>query len=266
MFKNTVYKWDLNTKGWKDVGQYFQFGWATAHQPKEGVISMATGVHSCRDGGVGNMRDAIHAGTLKTDKARFIFRWNTRSDQLKADHKKAQDWMQRGLNILNAYERAAGWYLTRVYPIEVPGFNWVRGYYCLSSRRWIKSSYLAYLYVLMIRMSTDEAFSGFKNLTQLKALITNKLETSAKPGGSTFKNDHGYIQQTFPYWEALIRGYPALFEKHKLDYYWNSDRLGGSKGYGEGISTLIRGDSSYTGLLTELRKQKKKFDEGGTKK
>jgi hypothetical protein len=114
----------------------------------------------------------------------------------------------------------------------------------------------------MIRMSEDDVFSGLKTLAQLKTKIQKKIEQNYK-----FKRDSGYIQQTFPYWEALIRGYPELFEKKKLDYYWDEARISGnSNGYGEGISTLCSGNSGYTGLWKDLQRLKKQFDKGGTKK
>ena len=111
------------------------------------------------------------------------------------------------------------------------------------------------MYVLLVRMCGDPWWGKFKNFEAMK-----KAYKERKPG-SRFSHDTGYIRQSFPYWEAIIRGYPQLFEKKKLEHYWSYELIGSTgSNLGEGIDKLTRNDSSYAGLYDELKQLKVQFD------
>jgi hypothetical protein len=255
----STYKLKINGYD-KPSNTYFRFNWDYCKQPpKDGVITKTkVGWHDCRDAGVASMRQDILSGKVKTDYTRMLFRWGIPS---KANVKQAEDWVNRAVNILHVLERLGGWALTRVYKLETPDDSFV-AYYFLSSRRWIKSSYLAYLYVLLVRMCADPWWGGHKNFTALKKAYKEKA--SSKEG---FTRDSGYIKQSFPYWEAIVRGYPELFEKKKLEHYWAYERIHtASSNLSEGIDKLSRNRSEYDGLYENLKKLKNKFDKEANKK
>lgn len=289
---DTVY--DLRLPGtWCEINGYINFNFGHCTRPKDGKISMHNSFHSCREGLCTNMRKIITSGasTFETDKMRMIFVWkvNNRDPKnnfgtskavLKAGIAEADAWMRRGLSVLNACEKHAGWYLTRAYkckgiadqfrpslghrqgenerqPDLVPNkhVEWANAYYFLSSRRWMKSSYLTSLYVLLVRMCGDKKFEGVKNFKGLMEIIN-------KNTASGFSHDNGYIKSTSPYWEATLKGYSEIFEKKKIDYYWDGNRIGSTSNNDghEGIQRFCDGSTSYTEAYQAMMKVKKNLD------
>lgn len=258
MFQKTTFNFIENSGN--SAPTYCGFNFGCAQEPdKDGTIKMVSGTHTCREGLFHNMRSRIcgSGGTQPTDKMRMIFRWyvNTGSankDRLKID----SDWAQRSVAVLQAFDKFAGWPLTRVYKLDVGSKDWLQAYYYHSSRRWMKSSYLVSLYVLLVRMCADERITGFKDFNGLVEL-TKKVIGS----GRNLKHDQSYVSGSLPYWEAIMKGYPDLFRKHKMPYYWDTSRLGGgNSGSSEGIQYLVSGNTKYTEIRQELVKIKKALD------
>lgn len=241
--------------------EYFQFSFGGAREPKNGEIDFVQGTNTCREGLILNMRQSIVAGSKiqPTDKFRMIFKWTASEKHLDKDLEVIDGWLKRSIPVLQAFDRAAGWPLTKIYKIDCKQ-DWLKPYYFLSSRRWMKSSYLVSLYVLLVRMCKDERITGFKDLKGLIATI-EKLTKS-----SNLKCDGPYVKGSLPYWEAIMKGYPRLFRKRKMDYYWNIERLTNSQsnsGSAEGIHLLTCGSTKYPEVRKELLKIK---DELNTKK
>lgn len=259
MLKDTTYKLILPENSFITRGEiYFGFQWNYCNSPKNGIITVEDKYWKhCRDGGIGDMRDDILSGELETDRTRMIFCWLLSNRNRAKDIEKAEAWMRRGMNTLHLFEKLAGWALTRVYRLNVEDKKgyYLYPFYFLSSRRWIKSSFLAYLYVMIVRMSKDEFWGAHKSFDGMKKACLKRLESK-----KTFVSDHGYIVNSLPYWEALFRGYPQLFEKKKLNYYWEPGRFQNDGGYGEGIDRLVRGATTYTGLYKQLTTLKEKFE------
>jgi hypothetical protein len=231
---------------------YSSLRFAPALEPVKDIVSYAisgNGPWGCRDGLGRSVREVIVNGSLPTDKTRMLFMWNATDG--------AKSWATRGINILHTCEKRAGWPLTKVQEVEMPDSSRYT-LYCQSSRRWIKSSYLYTLYCLMMRMAADERITGFKNLEGL-----GKIIDSVKNNHKSFVRDHTYIIGTFPYWEALLVGYPDLFRQYKITYYWglkniNAGDMSGS--YGEGISKFCNGGTNWTDLYNKMITIKKKLD------
>jgi hypothetical protein len=231
---------------------YSSIRFAPALEPVKGEVSYAiagNGPWGCRDGLGRSVREAIVNESFPTDKTRMMFMWTATDD--------ASAWGTRGLNILHACEKRAGWPLTKAQEVKMPANNRYT-LYCQSSRRWIKSSYLYTLYCLIMRMGADSRLTGFKNFDGLKKVVNTIKDTNKQ-----FVRDHTYIVGTFPYWEAMLVGYPDLFRKYKITYYWglknvNASDFSGS--YGEGISKFCGGGSNWTSLYKDMIKIKKKLD------
>ncbi|MDX1314238.1 MAG: hypothetical protein R3356_01945 [Eudoraea sp.] len=238
--------------------EYFSFQFMTAHEPKDGKISILGDAQGCREGLIGRMREQITSSrsSLKTDKTRLIFKWQAAEKNLSRDTKIIDGWVKRAINVLHACERKAGWPLTRVYKIDVGDRKWLKLYYFHASRRWMKASYLISLYVLLVRMCKDERVAGFKDFSGLVAKVKKIMGS-----GHALKTDHGYVKDSYPYWEAVLTGYPDLFRKRKMPYYWDTSRLGGSSmPSSEGIQYLVKGDTRYTEVREKLIQIKKKLD------
>jgi hypothetical protein len=234
----------------------FQFG--CAQEPKNGEIRLVQGYHSCREGLVSSMRGRINEGAdnQPTDKMRMIFRWTAGRGASKKDLQDIESWVHRSIAILRALDKLAGWPLTRVYKIEHGKGDWLQPHYFLSSRRWMKSSYLVSLYCLLVRMGKDERIDGFKDFKGLCKVVDKALAS-----GKNLKNDHTYVKTCRPYWEAIMRGYSRMFEQYKLPYYWDSSKVGGRAGV-EGINYLVTGDTAYTEMYRELKKIRKELEDG----
>jgi hypothetical protein len=235
---------------------YSSFGFACAEEPKDGKIELIQAYHTCREGLMSSMRTRLREGSKQpTDKMRIVFRWAGGTTTSKADLKATESWVKRSVPVLQAFDRIAGWPLTRVYKIETPHDDWLRAYYFHSSRRWMKSSYLVSLYTMLVRMCKDKRIDGFKDFDGLIKVL-NKIFSSS----SNLISDHSYVKDSMPYWEAIMTGYPKLFRKRKLPYYWDNARLGGNSGSAEGLQYLVKGDTKYTDIRSEMIKIKKQLD------
>jgi len=237
---------------------YFGFGFGCAHEPKDGKIKLVQSYHSCREGLMGSMRSRITGKSSvdqPTDKMRMIFRWSASNHNRATDLPKIDGWVKRSVPVLQAFDRLAGWPLTRVYRIETDHDKWLYAYYFHSSRRWMKSSYLVSLYTLLVRMCKDERIVGFKDFDGLVKVV------SKITGAGGLRTDNTYVKDSLPYWEAIMTGYPKLFRKRKLPYYWDTGRLSrDSMGGAEGVQYLVKGDTRYTEVRKELLVIKKQLD------
>lgn len=207
-------------------------------EPKDGKLRAPWQVLSCRDGMGATMREAIIDGTLPTDKLRLLFIWTNYKENI------VEKWFLRGLRCLHAFEKLAGWPLTRAMKVDMP--RGVTGVYCRGSRRWLKTPYLVTLYVLLVRMCADISIDGFKNFDGMMKIINSK---------DNWTRDAQHIVNTREYWKALALGYPYLFEQYKMTYYWSRDQLH-NEGYGEGILKLCSGKTNFPGAYTDLNKVK----------
>jgi len=254
MFQKTVF--ELNDGS--SAPDYSGFNFGAAQEPKDGKIKLVSGTHTCREGLFHNMRSRINQSTdnQPTDRMRMIFRWYAGQANRASEIARSEEWALRSVSVLRAFDQCAGWPLTRVYKLDV-GSNsaWLGAYYYWSSRRWMKASYLVSLYVLLVRMCKDERITGFKNMDDLVKLMA-KIQKS----GTNLKNDHNYVMTSVPYWKAIMKGYPKLFRKRKMPYYWDTSRIGGGSGGSEGIQYLCNGDTSYTEVREELLKIKADLD------
>lgn len=254
MFQKTTLKLrDPSSMG--NQSDYFRFSFGQAKEPKDGKVELVASMHTCREGIMGTMRSLINKSSADqpTDKMRMLFRWSA-SDKVMASHLVAVNgWVERSIPVLHAFEKLAGWPLTRVYKIE-SSCKWLKCYYFHSSRRWMKASYLLSLYILLVRMCADDRIKGFKDFYGLVDVITKAVK------GKLLKNDHGYVTDSMPYWEAIMKGYPRLFRQRKLPYYWDTDRINGQGAFSEGIQYLTRGDTKYTEVRKEMLKIKNELD------
>lgn len=235
---------------------YFSFGLLNVSKGDD-KLSICGGLKSCREDLIGTLRSEILRGsTFPTDKTRICFAWHAAKPG-STYLNEAERWCERAKATLNAFDRLAGWPLTRVYPItEIPQDR-KRAYYFLSSRRWIKSAYLLSLYVLLVRASSNDIFSGFKNFDELEEKLSKGL------GQSKTAQDKNYLLNSLPFWRAIMLGYPKIFRQKKIAYYWNEERFGDDKPIrtsADGLDRLVTGRTSYKEAYRQLMAVKKELD------
>lgn len=254
MLQKTVFRYA------RDVSQssdYFGFSFGAGKELKGDAIDLVGTFHTCREALMGEMRRDINNENdrLPTDKMRILVRFSESRAQGKADRILIDGWVERATSVLQAFDKLAGWPLTRVHKVKTSARS-IDIYYFHSSRRWMKSSYLVSLYLLLIRVCRDDRITGFKDFYSLVAVI-DKIDRSTKK----LVTDSGYISSSKPYWEAIMKGYSRLFRKRKMVYYWDKERLGsGNNGGSEGIQNLVTGATSYTEVRKELNEIKKEID------
>lgn len=249
----------------KNAYKAFLFGPSTVPDLEKGIIAQAeNALYGCRDALGASIRTLIldKSNQLTLDKTRWLFYWScdNNSDNhapLKSQHKENMEWCERGLRILHACEKLAGWPMTKAWHVKGPK-EYQSIVHTLSSRRWIKSPYLITLYVLLMRIAADERITDFKNFDELEKKIADLNQS-----GKNIKRDSGHVRVTLPWWRFILRGYPDLFRQYKLPYYWSLERVPGvgHNGYGEGISRLCDGSTKFTAARDKLRKIKAKLEE-----
>ena len=214
------------------------------HEPKDGKVRLVSSTHSCRDGFGTKVRESIMSddGSFVTDKCRILFRWSGAGTN-------NEEWALRGLAAMHAAEKCAGWPLTRMQKVEM-GVSNQKAVYCRGSRRWIKAPYLLTLYILLMRMCADDRIQGFKDIDGLIKTI-NSI--------SSLKRDNDQVRKTVGYWKALLLAYPEMFQKKKITYYWDTDRIK-SDGYGEGIYRLCNNSTSFPELYKILSNKKRELE------
>ena len=107
---------------------------------------------------------------------------------------------------------------------------------------------------MLVRMCKDPRVKGFKDFDSLVKVIQ-------KVPANQLTTDSTYVSNSLPYWKAIMTGYPKLFRKRKLPYYWDTARLGGSSSGGaEGLQYLVKGDTQYKEIRKELLEIKKQLD------
>jgi hypothetical protein len=107
-----------------------------------------------------------------------------------------------------------------------------------------------------MRICADSRISGFKNFDGLSEVM-NKYKDG------NWDRDAGHINKTFPYWKALLVGYPDLFRQYKITHYWGLDKINASdfnQAYGEGIYKLCDNSTKWTGMWKQLDDIRKKLN------
>lgn len=218
---------------------YSGFYFGICHEPKGNELRLVKGTHSCRDGFGGTVREYITSSSkeFETDKTRILFRFS------QFGKTKSSEWAERGLNAIHVMEKLAGWPLTRAKIVEIEGSGQF-GVYCRASRRWIKSSYLITMYILLMRMCKDDRIVGFKDANGL----IKTIESIPK-----LVQDESQVRSTYQYWKAMVVGYPELFRQYKITYYWDVNKLAGESGYGEGIYRLCTGGTKFPKIYDKLK-------------
>jgi hypothetical protein len=253
----------VNHQKFEPKNAYAGFSSIPAQTPdlEKGTIAPAEkSLHGCRDALGVSVRKMILNGNknLSLDKTRWLFCWNgnnytTGHAPIDIQHTGHQEWCERGLAILHACEKLAGWPLTKIWRVKAPA-EYQYMVHTLSSRRWMKSPYLITLYVLLMRLAEDKRIVNFKNFDELERLLHKHK--------SSLKRDGHHVQSTLPWWRVVLRGYPDLFRQYKLPYYWSLERIPGhhDDGYGEGIARLCDGSTKFAAAHQKLKEIKQKLE------
>ena len=268
------YKFPLNAGTIDNENRYAQsvdtFYFSLASVPTEaGVITAPPGLATCRESLITMVENEVlkkaESKNLPTDKGRFIVRL----------HRTRIKNIEKALKILHLYENVFGFPRTLCYRIEAvkgpdaagvtedkmkPFQDRVEYFYILTSRKWIKSSYMVSLLFLILRnvYQTGESIPE----EALESLDTFKAALNTPAGSKLFRSLH--MSETYRYWETILRNYHELFGKFAIEHNWshtfNEMRDDGTMRY-EGVYRLCSGNTQSAKIRKRWDKIKKSESE-----
>jgi hypothetical protein len=203
--------------------------------------------NTCREALIGEVSKHILKGTIKTDKLCLsLYLENDLVPQIPIAMKILK--LYEDVGKFNAHSEIFHFNLkegTKTFEIKDNLFL------LIASRRWMKSSYMLSLFLLLLRIGlrsdlTDGDVGSVEKFEK-------RLENTAGIG------DIHHVVVSKYYWQKVIRNYHELFGKRKISKNWNPDDNKGfyDQGYGfkyEGISKLSDGTTKNKPLRDKLVK------------
>lgn len=165
---------------------------------------------------------------------------------------------EQSLYIVNSFEKAHGWPLTKLYVPKCTNRK-MSAMFFVGPRKWTTSPYLLSIWTLAIRLGRGGWLP--KKLFELdhKELVTKLYNYSAN---STAKHgDARQLKRTVKEWDLFMSLYEDLFSDQTRKYHWENNHVG--RNYiirAEGIIKLISGTTGYDELYDKyfkLREAKK---------
>jgi hypothetical protein len=268
------YKFPVNAGIIESENRYAQsvdtFYFSLASVPTEdGIITAPIGLATCRESLITMVENEVlkkpDGKGLPLDKGRFVVRLHR--DRIKNTEK--------AFKVLHLYENAFGFPRTLCYHVEAvkapdavavaddkmkPFRERVEYFYILTSRKWIKSSYMVSLLFLILR----NAYQSGADISEkaLESLDTFKEMLKTPAGYKFMKSLH--MSETYRYWETILRNYHELFGKFAIEHNWNhvfnEMRDDGTMRY-EGVYRLCSGNTQSAKIRKRWDKIKKSESE-----
>jgi hypothetical protein len=189
---------------------------------EDGVIPVLTYFFVCRE----NMVTLVENEILKRKDARNFDMGKSRF--LVKIRRAQEDRLSRAIHLVNCYESAYGFPLTRCYRtvlVNKTGINenlfesvqnHISIYYIVGSRKWIKSSYLVSMYFLILRCAFQLALKD-EDVESIEA-----FEKFINNGGIKVSSDRTYLASSFKYWRKILENYQNLFGKFSIEHNWDA--------------------------------------------
>jgi hypothetical protein len=237
-------------------GTYYMVAWPSATDKSRVVVN--NNVHSCREFFVRSYRSLItnqnSSGFIKEcRKAQGIYTTG-RSYTKQYDSRKIniRSYAEKGLYIINSFEREHGWPRTKMYEVEcenmlLPAIFWS------GPRKWTTSPYLMSIFTLLMRIGKNKWLP--KQLFNLSHEdMVRQLAIAAKTNEN---NDATQLSKTIRDWDPFMTLYKDLFGDLPRKHHWDTSHLNGGGDRAEGIQKLITGTTHYKSLHKEYFRLKK---------
>jgi hypothetical protein len=166
---------------------------------------------------------------------------------------------------LHMFEEEAGFTKTLCYKVK-PNFgaafsdnNKIICFHIVASRKWMKSSFLASLYILLLRSIATCPFLEEGDFKNTETLIKKMVLLAQQTKSDAVKiRDKDYIQKSSWLWRPLLKNYHALFGKFAIEKNWSTEfnkvERGQSSLCYEGIYRLATGETSCRRVKEEMVK------------
>lgn len=260
MSKAIKVKWFNKSSNLNEIYQRTQIQFAFMSAPKEGSAQCHPFV-LCRD----FLHDAGRCAWLKTNCNiyGFKFRYNKnpkldlkrtrmlvtkktlkKDDEIANFHKR----MITALNLLNHYEKMAGWTKTKLYRVKD---DVQKAWLFNGTGMWMKSPFLISMYSFLIRLGDKfDTLTGFKNNSDLK----KRFKTVSRLENKGRDNDIGYIAYSWDKMDKIIKNYNELFfAGGRPDVVFSTKETGIFHDY-SGILSLCR-NQTPSDALNKLTKE-----------
>lgn len=248
----------LKFEGTHGCPGYKSFVYIHTFPDHRGWLTTQSSVHSCREFFIKSYRDKITKDSSSTPWAKRAYALvafgMARLNNFNGWEKQLRQNSEKGLYILNSFERSHKWPLTKLYPVECKNMPCV---FFSGSRKWTMSPYLMSIWSMGIRMGRNQWLPEDLLTLDHKKLVAAMIRNMTGKSNA----DALQLRHSIKEWNCFMALYPDLFKGNTRKYHWNTNHLS-QDDRPEGIKRLMTGATSYKKLhkryfeLKEARKLK----------
>ena len=233
---------------WERGGYRHLFYIASYPDPKQSdQLVDHLGMYDCREYLIRKYRNIItnsETSDLSVKKAYALLTYGyPEAAEFDKSNAKLQEDSQKGLYIVNSFEKAHKWPLTKLYSVKCKNIKMPLVFFA-GPRKWTMSPYLLSIWTLCIRLGKNDWLPK-KLLTLSHENLIRQLCISAKD--SKF-NDSMQLYTTIKKWDVFMDLYHKLFGGVDRKDPWSMTHLNGGNDRPEGIMKLMNGTTRYTEL------------------
>lgn len=221
-----------------------------ASAPDAGTVKLRSPFDQCREVICDRVRRILCLNKSGLDKTRLVIHKLVGTHATKKIKKLTAEGLESEITtaalMLNLFEKAAGWPLTKTYPLKYePVINPTKSskaskeslyYYIVGTKRWIKAPAMLSLFTLMIKLSNillvqeiKKLNSGIKSVEELYEKLNEIFSLRGKDGRLI-----SYYKDHYDTWLPIILNYDKLFARTSMkDLYAKSS-------FHDGIDFLSR--------------------------
>ena len=237
------------------LGTYF----ISTHPKKnsKNELCATSTVNTCREFFIRSLRAKINNGDGFVKEARKAYglitsgRYNSEM-RVKTAQKALMTASEKGLYIINSFEKYHKWPLTKIYPVKCTNYYLPLVFFA-GPRKWTTSPYLMSIWALLLRVGKGN-YLPEKLLTLNHEDLVRQLAISCKTSKC---NDANQISATLREWDPFLSLYKDLFGGNTRKYHWQLNHLNGHNDRPEGIMKLMNRTSGYKDLYTRYYNLKK---------
>ena len=229
---------------------YEGFNYLVTYPEDKTALASTSGVNSCREYFIKRIRGIIQksdADDPRVAKAYALVSSGRPYDQFFDDRvAKFDKEMKLSLQIINSFEKAHKWPLTRLYPVKSVGPRKIPFMFFIGHRKWTMNAYYMSMWTLMIRMGRLENFPT-KILGMKHDRMVEELFKKSKNGSG----DWYQVYYTIRRWDEFMSFYHGLSKGRSRKWFWSQARLGHGNSRPEGIQKMVSGTTYFKELRNE---------------
>jgi len=181
---------------------------------RNGVVAQITDLVFCREVFIEDLYDLVDDGEVGfLNKPIMVCvskdnRSNVSDPVYKATSREIIKQLTSAVRALNVMEKHLGWKLSTLYKCKSPALrkNDTHAFTVVGSKRWLKSSALISIYLLMLRLGKfGVALSKIKKVSDLEKCAEFLVDNHGK------SSDTKLFLESYKYWRLVLENYRKLF-------------------------------------------------------